>query len=374
MRSSVVKLAAARVAVGSLLIVAGLAVHGATFEEASAAATAARQANDIPHAIALYRDAVTLNPAWQEGWWFLGSLQYDSDQYAGARDALTHFVQLNPQAGPAWGLLGLSEYEVRDYAAALTHVQRALADTSGGQAEMEAVLRFHEALLLTRMGRFDAAVTRYAWFARHAPPESTLLTAIGLASLRVARVPDEVADDQHDLFETAGRAVYLTMSQQGDKADEILHDLMTRYPETAGVHYLVGWHLLASKQPEHAIAELQHELRLNPSNPAAATMLAWAFLDQGDPSAALPWARKAVEGAPDLMRAQYVLGRALAETSDVNHGIEDLESASKADPADLEIHLALESAYSKAGRTSDAQRERVRSIELARGTSLVAQR
>jgi tetratricopeptide (TPR) repeat protein len=362
-------LATPRLNLGLLLL--ALAAHGATFEDVSAQATAARDANNVARAIELYRQAVTLNPNWHEGWWFLGSLQYDSDQYAGARDALTHLVQLDPQAGPAWGLLGLSEYEVHDYPAALTHIQRALTGGSGAQPEMEAVLRFHEALLLTRAGEFDAAVTRYAWFARHAPPEPPILMAIGLASLRVARLPEEASATEQDLFQTAGRAVYFTMNQQADKADQTLRDLLAHYPETAGVHYLIGWHLLAS-QPEHAIAELQHELRLNPSNTAAATMVAWALLNQGDPVSALPWARQAVQGAPELMRAQYVLGRALAETSDVAGGIEHLETAERMDPADLETHLALESAYARAGRTSDARRERSRSIELAKGNTFVA--
>jgi Flp pilus assembly protein TadD len=101
-------------------------------------------------------------------------------------------------------------------------------------------------------------------------------------------------------------------------------------------------------------------------------MVAWALLNQGDPVSALPWARQAVQGAPELMRAQYVLGRALAETSDVAGGIEHLETAERMDPADLETHLALESAYARAGRTSDARRERSRSIELAKGNTFVA--
>ena len=101
-------------------------------------------------------------------------------------------------------------------------------------------------------------------------------------------------------------------------------------------------------------------------------MLAWGLLNRGDPSSALPWARRAAQNAPGLERAQYALGRALAETSDVPGGIQHLEAAARLDSTDLEVHLALASAYSNAGRTADARLERLRSIELSRGMATAA--
>ena len=35
-----------------------------------------------------------LDPKWPDGWWFLGSLQYGTNAYAPARDALTHYIDL----------------------------------------------------------------------------------------------------------------------------------------------------------------------------------------------------------------------------------------------------------------------------------------
>jgi ASPIC and UnbV/FG-GAP-like repeat len=60
------------------------------FECLAAQATAARITNNLPGPIDLYKQAVQANPKWQEGWWFLGSMLYDSDRYAEARDALSH--------------------------------------------------------------------------------------------------------------------------------------------------------------------------------------------------------------------------------------------------------------------------------------------
>jgi hypothetical protein len=47
-------------------------VDSASFADISSQASAAREANDIPHALELYRQAVKLNAKWSDGWWYLG--------------------------------------------------------------------------------------------------------------------------------------------------------------------------------------------------------------------------------------------------------------------------------------------------------------
>ena len=67
--------------------------HRPTFDRVSKAATEARTQNRIPGAIGLYRQAVKLRPSWAEGWWFLGELLYDQNQYPEARDALRRLIR-----------------------------------------------------------------------------------------------------------------------------------------------------------------------------------------------------------------------------------------------------------------------------------------
>jgi cytochrome c-type biogenesis protein CcmH/NrfG len=87
----------------------------AGFDDLVLRATAAREQNDVQQAIELYGQAVQLKPDWPDGWWFLGSLQYASDSYAAARDALSHFIALTPEGGPAFALRGLCEFETGEY-------------------------------------------------------------------------------------------------------------------------------------------------------------------------------------------------------------------------------------------------------------------
>src|SRR4051794_5496334 len=64
-------------------------VAAATFEDLAAQATAARAANHLPEAVKLYRQALEANSTWDEGWWYVGTILYDADDYKGCREALT---------------------------------------------------------------------------------------------------------------------------------------------------------------------------------------------------------------------------------------------------------------------------------------------
>src|SRR5580692_2204213 len=64
----------------------------AQFDDLAARAATARDQQNLPLAIQLYTQAEQLKPDWQEGWWYLGVLQYSANQYAGAIDAFTHLL------------------------------------------------------------------------------------------------------------------------------------------------------------------------------------------------------------------------------------------------------------------------------------------
>src|SRR5262245_36780455 len=57
----------------------------ATFESLAAQASAAREANDLEKAIPLYEQAVKLQPTWAEGYWYLGTSNYELDRFEPSR-------------------------------------------------------------------------------------------------------------------------------------------------------------------------------------------------------------------------------------------------------------------------------------------------
>jgi tetratricopeptide (TPR) repeat protein len=353
-----------------LFVVSLLAQAAGTFEDVSARAAAARDANDVPKAIDLYKQAVELNPRWEEGWWYLGSLLYDTDQYADGRDALRRVVARDAKAGPAWALLGLCEFETREYAAALEDMRRGLG-AGAATPQMEGVLRYHEALLLTRTGRFDEALRAYVWFARKGVRNPELVSAMGLAALRAPMLPQEIPVDQRELYELAGKAAYASTEGDFATAQRALSELLERFPNAHYVHYVYGCFLLAAK-PALAMQELRRELEITPSSGAANAMLAWMLLEHGDAEHARAYAQNAVAEDPALPLAQYVCGRSLLEDGKLEASIQHLQLAEKNDPLNLETHMSLATAYSRGGRPEEARRERMKTLEMWKESNATA--
>lgn len=319
----------------------------------------------MDQAIGLYQRALAVNPSWTEGWWFLGTLYYDSDQYSGALDAFRHFVKLDEREVPGWAFLGLCEFETGDWPGALGHVRHALQSPTDLPQGMQDVLRFHEALLLTRLGQFHEAARVYSALVSRGLRDDDLITALGLNELGRALVPREVPPDQKPLVTAAGRTAWAWTHGSAQDTEEAFHNLLATFPDAPGVHYFYGSWLLAD-HPEQAVSQFQRELQINPHNARARTMLALMIAHGGNPGAALIEAKKASDDEPSSSMAQYVYGLLLVQGGDPR-GIAYLQTAEKLDPADLENHTALASAYSKFGRYEDARRERQTSMELAQG-------
>lgn len=363
---------AARVVVCAIAVISAGSVSAATFEDLAAKATAAREADKIPEALELYQQALQLQPKWPEGWWFLGTLSYDSDRYEIGVRAFTEFVNLQgpdaDKAAPAWSFLGLCEFETGAYAQSLEHIRKALEIHAGIEPSIEQVLRFHEALVLTKLGLFDQAMPRFMPFVKRGLHDPTLISGIGLAALRRPLLPQEVAGEDRDTIVAAGQTTYIWMAGDSTKMGPAFQALIDRYPKTPGVHYLYATYLLSFRPAEEAAEELKRELELNPRNPDALGMVALLMFRAGASSTALPLARRAAENGPMCPMAQYAYGLVLDNNGDLSQAIEHLESAERLDPANVEYHMALAGVYSKAGRHDDARRERKTSIAIARAS------
>jgi tetratricopeptide (TPR) repeat protein len=357
----------ARVSAALILLFSAYALaqaNPASFSDLVAKADAARDAHDSTHAIELYRQAIKLNSQWADGWWFIGSLHYGAGEYTAGRDALTHYLEMTPNAAPALAMRGLCEFELGEYPSSLKDIQRALTLGAANQSRNEEILRYHEALLLTRLGRFEDAIRSYGFFTREEPnPE--LFVAIGLAGLRTPLLPAELKADQKETYASVGKAAFDYMKGDRDVARTQFQQVFARVPPVTNAHYLYGYLLYAS-DPDAAVAEFKHELEVNPKNAPTEVMLAWIPLIQNDGVEALPYAQKAVEQDPSLPSAQLVLGRALTETGDAKNGVEHLEKTAQLQPDNLEVHLALAKAYSKSGRKEDARRERLLCLEMTK--------
>lgn len=342
-----------------------LSVHAATFDEIASKAAEAPEANDVARATGLYKQAVAIDPSWAEGWWFLGTLAYDADRYEEGRTAFARFTKLQNAAAPGWGFLGLCEFETGHFDDALAHIGRGLS-LGGLPPDTGKVLRFHQALALTRLGLFDQALRDYLPLVRQGSKDPALAVALGLTALRRPMLPNDVESSRRDLFLAAGKTAYLWISGDISGAEAGLQALLKGFPDEPGVNYFAGTFLLDAR-PTEAGAAFRRELAVNPASPDARAMIAFTLIRSGDDAAALPLARQAASDGPSTAMARYAYGLLLSRSGD-RAGIAHLEAAVKLDPSNLEYHLALAGAYSKFGRLDAARRERRASIEMARAT------
>ncbi len=334
------------------------------FDELAADATAAREQGNVPQAVQLYQQAVQLRPAWPDGWWYLGMLQYGNDAYAPAADALTHYINLTPNAGPALALRGLCEFEQAQYPQALEDLQHAIALGAANEPRNAGIIFYHEALLLTRLGRYEEALGKYTALVKHGGISADVVAGIGLAGLRMPVLPRDLDSSQQQLVLKVGQAAASVMNGDLNAGRQAFQSIFTLFPTTPNIHYLYGY-LLFTADPAEAIVQFRKELEVSPSSAVAHSMLAWALSMQGDFAAALPSAQKSVDEDPSLAVTQLVLGKDLVETGDVTAGLAHLEAVLKIDPQNLEAHIALAKAYSELGRKDDARRERLLCLTLS---------
>ncbi|MFL6306333.1 MAG: tetratricopeptide repeat protein, partial [Candidatus Sulfotelmatobacter sp.] len=310
------------------------------FASLASSADAARQQGDIPMAIELYRKATEENPNWPDGWWFLGILQYDGNQYAGAKEALSRYLQLTPNAAPALALRGLCEFEMSDYPESLQDLDLAASRGAANQPRNARIILYHQALLLIHFGRFEESLAKFALLAKQGSDNQDLPIGIGLAGLRINLLPKDVPAAQIPKLSAIGNAALRVMNEDYDAGRQAFQSLFTQYPQVANIHYLYGYLLFATR-PEQALSQFREELAISPHSPHAHAMCAWALELQGDYAAAVEDAAKAATEDPSLPMGQLVYGRALVETGDIIGALPHLENVLRSEPGNLEAHLAI---------------------------------
>jgi tetratricopeptide (TPR) repeat protein len=329
------------------------------FEQVAQQAEAARVGDRIPEAIRLYRAGVRLRPSWSEGWWWLGSLYYEQDRFAEAQAALRRFVTMDPKPGPAYAFLGLCEYETHNYSSALDHFQKWARHGSPGTDALIDVAGFHWALLLTRQGRFLHALYLLAAKAQKRGYSPALAEAMGLASLRLAALPEDYPPQQRELvWLVGGAAFYASLQPQAfERSDEYARRLLLHYSQEPNVHYFRGTLFDFRKMRDAAKQEYEQELRISPRHVPALVELARAYLADRQFEEAESWAKRATEIAPEDPVAHFVLGQALLATQQFRESARELEIAVRQAPNSAPIRYELGTAYRKLGRTKEAERE-----------------
>ena len=330
-----------------------------TFEDLSARAKQAYEANRPDEAADLYSRAVKLRPQWTQGWWALGMIAYEQDRYPECRDALARMVQLDGSAAPGWALLGLCEFQTKQYDAAFQHLKKAhtmvpITEPGGPLLDMA---DYHLSLLLTRQGAFELAQELLMRVARKVHTNSEMEFAAGLPSLRIATLPLEVPPNQRDVVTMAGKAFWDLATQEPGEAEADFKALVAKYPKFPNVHYFYGTYL-AARHPEQCETQFLEELKITPDSVPARVQLVLQYVLEDKLDDALKLARGAVALSPDSVGAQLALAKTLQTKGDNQGALTALLAAERLDNVSPAIRLYLVNVYRALSRFDDMQREK----------------
>jgi predicted Zn-dependent protease len=286
------------------------AAAGGTFEALAQAASTAREAGRADEAIHDYSQAVALRPDWAEGWWYLGTMQYDRDRYADAIPALRQLVQIAPNLGAARAFLGLSEFETRDYDNSFADLQKAQSIGVADDPELAHVSAYHFALLLNRHRQFEQATALLLSTSGQSELPPQIKSALGMALLRIPLLPDQVDPSQDAFLQSAGE-VAAAAARNPAQAVDVLGRLVNEHPQAPYLHYAYGLALATAGQTEEALAAQQRETEISPESVLPRMQIATLQLALHQFPAALRSAQQALALAPDSSAAHELLAKAL---------------------------------------------------------------
>jgi tetratricopeptide (TPR) repeat protein len=338
-----------------------------SFSELQQRAEQAHQSNNTEEQVRLYRKLVTLRPSWGEGWWYLGTGLYDLHRYSEAVDAFRRLSRIDLKDGSSWALMGLSEFQLHHYDDSLKHLFRAEELSMGPNQQMVLTVRYHIALLLNRSGQFEWARDHLAAFGWLGDVSDSIIEAVGINTLRMPVLPDELPADKRDMVMKAGHATWEpSLAGHPEQSNKIFEELVAAYPHEANLHYAYGVRLLDT-DPEGALREFQKELEVNPAQVVARLQIVFLMLKQGDSEGAMALAREAVKLAPDYFLAHIALGRTLLVNGQTAAAIQELETGVRLEPNSPENHFDLAEAYRAAGRKLEAEKEQTEFLRIKKG-------
>jgi tetratricopeptide (TPR) repeat protein len=328
------------------------------FATLSAKANAARDADRLDEAATLYKQALALHPTWAEGWWSLGTIQYDTNNYAAAATSFEKLTALQPKNGMAHAMLGFCQFEIGLDSSALQHLEAATNLGISPDPELRRVLLYHEAVLLQRSGKFERAQSLLQQLCLEGTMSPEIDSTLGMTLLRMtAKAPPVAGTPDGSVVSGIGHAGCLVGQKKYEDAKTILNALNTQYPQFPNIHYASGLLLLDTGETQAAVTQFRQEINNDPKHVLARLKIAAAEY-KVDSQAGIPYAEEVVKTDPQIGLGHYLLGLLLLDTGDYQRAIPELEASRASFPNEAKLYFALGSAYALAGRTQDAARAR----------------
>jgi tetratricopeptide (TPR) repeat protein len=330
----------------------------ANFDSISSQAEQASRENRLDDAIVLYRKALALRPSWADGWWALGTIHYDRDEYQPAVLAFRKLISLQPAKGSPRVMLGLCDFELGDDDGALKNIEEGKQRGINTDEQFQKVMVYHEGVLLLRKGRFNSAGERFSDLSKLNVHSDELNLGFAMSALRMLpkNLPEENTPGRA-VLRRVGKAEALLATKKFDEARREYASLVADYPGFPNIYYAYGRFLLELSDVDAAVAAFQQEIKNSPQHIPARLQIAAARyrLDSAD---GLKYAKEAVQLDPAEPFGHYLLGLLYLDTQDFPAAIFELEIAKRSYPKIPDVYFALGNAYARAGQKQAAAQAR----------------
>jgi predicted Zn-dependent protease len=346
-----------------LLVQSAPIAEAPAFDQLSRQAADARQENRNDDALRLYRLALAMNPSWADGRWNVGSILYEKEQYADARDEFLKLIGIDSQAVAGYAMLGICEYKIKDYDAALRHLDAARLLGLPKEGSVAKAAQYYLAVLLNKTGLHDAATEVLLGLSQADDASSLILEALGLAGLRITTLPEDATGIDRELARTVGQALATAGHRRAQESLRVLENLIKLHPTQLNLHYLCGIVLL-QEDGNQAIEEFERELTVQPDSIHTLLAIGQEMERTQRLEEARGFAERAVRAGPSNFDTHALLGRILVSEGRLQEGAAELERARAIDSGSPQVYFALASAYARLGRNEDAERARAEFLRL----------
>lgn len=315
-------------------------------------------AGDIDDAAELAERLVAASPDDRASRLVLAISALKRKDYRQARDqigksAKGSFTSLTVAMVDAWAAAGLGDS------------QAAVADMKSlrGQAGMDALAAFHEALLLEYLGQPQAAAEAYGDAMKIDGPSPRLVNAYGRFLERNGRVADAKAlygklsanFALNPVLRAAMRRI-----ERGDKPDALVSSPQEGVAEAL---FGIAASLTQESSVDVSILYLRLALYLRPELDLANILLGDRMETLQKYDDAIAAYRKVSEDSPYRRMALVQIATDEARLGKTEDAIRDLKDLSQSDPADVETWTALGDAYRAADKFADAAKAYDRAVE-----------
>jgi len=320
-----------------------------------AQAKSAEKQNDIPTAIAKYREMIRLAPHLAAAYNNLGMLYFNEHDYARTAEVLRRGLELNPDMPSASAMLGMSYFQLGENEKAELSLRAALrANPNDDQVEMTLCR------VLINARKLEEATTYLNRFLERNPKNQEAWYMLGKTYLQLSedslKKINEIDPDSVVAHEIAGE-VDASMHNY-DLALVEYKKAIDKAPHLPGTHMHMADAYWNIGKWDSAETEFKAELENDPNNCIARWKLANSMLEANDSvEDALSQLNQSIERCPTLMQARADRGRALIRLNKQSEALPDLLMAEKDSPTEPTIHFLLASVYRAQGKGAEAQQE-----------------